>query len=174
MDKRIFWILGGWMLVLASLSAQHQDLRFGKLDLASGLGNPMVHQVCQDLEGFIWAATGNGLYRFDGIQWREFLHDPQDASSLSHNHIRALLVDQEGYIWAGTSGGGLNRIHPQTYQVTRFFHDSTNTNSLSNNEVLSLLEDQHGQLWVGTEQGLNRLNPARNQWTRFLADKDNP
>ncbi len=91
---------------------------------------------------------------------------------LSQNAGLALLQDSQGYLWIGTQDG-LNRY--DGYAITQFKHDPDNPASLSHNSVIALYEDGDGYLWVGTwGGGLNRYDPATQQFTRYTPDPANP
>jgi PAS domain S-box-containing protein len=91
---------------------------------------------------------------------------------LSQNAGLALLQDSQGYLWIGTQDG-LNRY--DGYTITQFKHDADNPNSLSHNSIIALYEDRDGYLWIGTwGGGLNRYDPATQQFTRYTPDPANP
>ncbi|HEV8376762.1 MAG TPA: hypothetical protein VGR38_11095, partial [Candidatus Polarisedimenticolia bacterium] len=46
-----------------------------KFDLERGLPFSEVNSVKQDTRGFIWIATGGGLYRYDGVELRGWPRD---------------------------------------------------------------------------------------------------
>ena len=69
------------------------------------LSNNFYTALCQDKQGFIWIGTEYGLYRFDGIQFVNYLNDEKDDTSLLENHIRSLTIDKEGRLWVGCNIG---------------------------------------------------------------------
>jgi len=71
----------------------------------TGLSNNSVSACIQDRRGFIWFGTKEGLNRFDGFQFKIFLHNPSVSNCLSNNFITALCEDSVGWIWIGTSKG---------------------------------------------------------------------
>ncbi len=76
----------------------------------------------------------------------------------------ALVQDQQGFLWVGTQHG-LYRFDGQ--QVKAYQADPAKTNALSADWVSSLLLDRQGIIWIGTRYGgLNRLNPATEQFSR--------
>ena len=78
---------------------------------------------------------------------------------------------RERIVWAGTNNTGLNRLDPQTDQVTRYLNDPGVSNSLSANNVAAVLAGDDGQVWVGTTGGgLSRLDSATGQFTRYQID----
>lgn len=110
-----------------------------------------------DREGRIWIGTwGAGLlcYEPESGRLRTFLHDPADASSLSHNRIQTIFQDSQGRIWIGTNGGGLNLYLPET---ASFQHWSERNSGLLNSRIWCILEGIDGNLWLGTSLGLHRF-----------------
>lgn len=92
-------LLAGGLLLAAHTAAQQPSLRtFGQLD---GLGNMAVMALAQDLDGYLWVGTENGLYRYDGSRFRHFGR----AEGLSEGHVTALHVDPAGRLWVATERG---------------------------------------------------------------------
>ena len=46
------------------------------------------HAICEDMTGFIWIGTENGLNRYDGYNFHQFYHDDNDSLSLLSNYVR--------------------------------------------------------------------------------------
>jgi ligand-binding sensor domain-containing protein len=93
----------------------------------------------------VWIGTqGNGLYRFDGIDW--FVYSQADG--LASDIITSLAVDQSGVLWIGTDMGvsGLKNNVWTSLNVD---------NGLYNNDIRSLAVDDSDNLWIGTRN--NRL-----------------
>ncbi|MEM6337753.1 MAG: two-component regulator propeller domain-containing protein, partial [Bacteroidota bacterium] len=120
----------------------------------------------QDRQGFLWIGTFNGLSRYDGASFQNYLHDPADSTSLGHNAINWLHQDRAGAIWIGTNGG-LGRFDPVTETFQHLRHDPEDPASLAHNIVRGLAEGRDGAIWAGTRGGgLNRLDPATGTFTR--------
>ncbi|MDQ1919242.1 ligand-binding sensor domain-containing diguanylate cyclase [Massilia pseudoviolaceinigra] len=66
-----------------------------------GLNNVGVLRLVQDRQGFIWAGTEDGLYRYDGYRFDGF----GLKEGLPSTVMTALLEDASGVLWAGTHGG---------------------------------------------------------------------
>ncbi|RPI66438.1 MAG: hypothetical protein EHM47_16670, partial [Ignavibacteriales bacterium] len=78
------------------LTAFSQSIPLNHLSTANGLSNNTVFDVLQDKTGFIWFATGDGLNRYDGYEFKIFRHNPDDANSLSDNTIWSFTEDKYG------------------------------------------------------------------------------
>src|SRR3546814_10192260 len=96
-----------------------------------------------------------------GHVYRHFKHDPNDRSSLSHNHVKSLHLDKDGNLWVGTYTGGLNLLRKGTQAFRHIRHDPAVSHSISNNNVYAIKEDVGGNLWFGTYGGgLNLKKPG--------------
>jgi signal transduction histidine kinase/ligand-binding sensor domain-containing protein/DNA-binding response OmpR family regulator len=115
----------------------------------------------------------NGLFRYDGYNFKIFKHNPDDEKSLSFNGVISIYEDRSGTLWFGTEGGGLNKYNRETNQFTRYAHDPNKPNSLSNNVVGSILEDRSGNFWIGTFGGLNKLISS-DSVTSFIRYRNDP
>jgi len=68
-----------------------------------GLASELVHAIDRGADGTLWAATSQGLVRFDGKDWR-----PLGASEMA---ARGLARDAKGRLWIA-SNTGLRVIEP--------------------------------------------------------------
>ena len=158
-----------------SLSRKDQIIQFEHITVDQGLSNNAVTGIVQDNQGFMWFSTFAGLNRYDGHDFKVFLHDSKDPSSLSDNPIRILYKNRSGGIWVGTWSGGLNRFVRETATFVRFRHDPNNPHSLSHDGIRSIHEDQSGTLWIGTNGGgLNRLDRETNLFKHYQHDPKDP
>jgi len=119
--------VGATILVLGlsscALKAESQ-LKFEQITDADGLISNTVFDIVEDKRGFLWFATQEGLQRYDGNDFRSFIHDPSNINSLSNDWVKTLLVDLDGNIWVGTANG-LNIYVQEKEQFVLFdFHES--------------------------------------------------
>ena len=75
-----------------------------RIDKRSGLTDTRVRAIDKDRYGFVWIGTHNGLNRFDGSQFMQFLNRPGDPTSLMDNEIFAIAMDSQR-IWVGNQYG---------------------------------------------------------------------
>ena len=75
-----------------------KGIRFTRLSTDEGLSQTKVSQILQDDQGFMWFGTQYGLNRYDGYNFKLFVHDPRNPNSLSGVYIRTLFKDREGTI----------------------------------------------------------------------------
>ena len=67
----------------------------------SGLTNLAVNTINQDKDGFLWVATDNGLFRYNGRHFERFGRE----DGLPQDDVTALAVSPGGAVWAGTPVG---------------------------------------------------------------------
>ncbi|MFA6439424.1 MAG: two-component regulator propeller domain-containing protein [Bacteriovoracaceae bacterium] len=105
-------------IIQINLSAQQFTLE--SIPSSNTLSANSVYALLRDKEGFLWVGTQNGLNRYDGRQFKYFVHDNNDSTTLSDNFIITLSEDSTGNIWVGTRHG-LNRFDKRTQTFQRFY-----------------------------------------------------
>jgi PAS domain S-box-containing protein len=135
-----------------------KDIRFTRLSTTDGLSQTRVAQIVQDDLGFIWFGTQYGLNRFDGYEFKVFVHNPRSPESLSGAFISSLFKDRQGYLWVGCAQT-LDRFDPVTETFKHYRVDTDDPEGLSGT-VVHISEDRSGMLWLATGTGLYRLDPA--------------
>jgi len=66
---------------------------------AEGLKNLSVNGLARDRDGFLWAATENGVYRFLGSRFEQFGRE----QGITELDVREIVADPTGTVWAGTA-----------------------------------------------------------------------
>ena len=150
--------------------AQYKKLGVERLTMAEGLSSNLVLDIMFDKKGYLWAATINGINRYDGYGFTAFKFDPNDSHSLNQNLVFSLFEDREGIIWAGTAEGGINQFDRSTEKFTNYKPDQpANRIEPVLRSVSAINEDREGMLWVGSASGeLRRFNKQTNKFS----DKD--
>lgn len=158
----------------SGLKPYASSIRFTNLSLNDGLSQSVVLDIQQDLQGFLWLATQEGLNRYDGYKFVVFKNDPDDPNSPTGNYFNAIDIDRNGKLWLATDAG-LNCYDPSTGQWTYHLHDPDNPETMTDDHVFSVLVASDGMIWAGTtNNGLNRLDPATGKVTRFRNQPDDP
>ncbi len=140
-------------LVFFSGFASRNELSFDSFSQEDGLPNNQIQCIYQDQKGWMWFGTSQGLSRFDGYQFVNFLYSPEDSLSLNGTLVRVIFEDRKGDLLVGTENGGLDVfdrekecfLHP--YQNDPFF----NSGRVS---VNAIQQDDRGNLWLGTNINL--------------------
>ena len=157
--KRIFRLIIFSWLAVGAATLGSQGIRLEKFTTAQGLPSDSIVCALQDLLGFFWIGTTEGLCRFDGYSFKVFRNDSSDPLSLVSNAVTSLCQDQEGYLWIGTADGRLDKLDLYS---EKFSHISLGTDLPSGSAEKSIRHlyirpSQPDILWVGTSgRGLTR------------------
>ena len=77
-----------------------------------GLPHNDVRSIAQDSTGFLWIATWDGLSRYDGYEFRNYYHDPDDSTTIPYFSAEKVVVDRYNQVWVLTQGRSLARYDP--------------------------------------------------------------
>jgi signal transduction histidine kinase/CheY-like chemotaxis protein len=86
--------------------------------IKDGLSNRQVNDVLEDRQGYIWAATPQGLNRFDGYSFRAWGRE----DGLQSDQIEHLFEDAYGFIWVFHTEPirSIDLIDPRSNKVVSF------------------------------------------------------
>lgn len=122
------------------------------------LGILFIYNILEDFNGNLWFATfSNGVFCYNTHtkQWKSYLSDEKDPTSLSYNKVISIYEDSKKRLWFMTMGKGFCRYNPKTDDFTRY----DTSNGLPNNTVYKMVEDKRGNLWITSNYGLVCFNP---------------
>jgi ligand-binding sensor domain-containing protein/signal transduction histidine kinase len=161
---------------------------------STSLSNNQVRALYQDKKGVIWVGCGSpynnetppgegGLNRFDKKtgKFTNYLHNPNDANTLSDNKVKAIYEDSRGIFWVGTFGDGLHTMDREKGIFKRYNYDPLHPEKLSSphekgnyHGVSFITEDKAGGIWIGAFlAGLNHFDPKTSKLTRLKAESNN-
>jgi ligand-binding sensor domain-containing protein len=130
-----------------------------------------VFALHQDVDGFLWIGTQDGLARFDGSEMRILRHDPKDLHSISNSSIHLLFEDRRGRFWVGTEDG-LNILDRRRLKAVRV--PTPGHPEGDGAWFYCAFEDREGRLWFGTDDGLLRFDGERSGFRLFQHEEGDP
>jgi signal transduction histidine kinase/ligand-binding sensor domain-containing protein len=122
--------------------------------------------LAQDSSGFIWIGSTDGLFRFDGFNYKAFYSSSEKNEMLHSSFIRKLFVDSKGRLWIATYDKGLSMLEQgvnQMSQVCCMIANSPVTKPIIND----IKEDSKGNIWFTTLDGLLRVSPDGKVWNQY-------
>ena len=125
-----------------------QQYSFRYYGAAEGLQNLAILSVAQDGEGYIWAGSEGGLYRYVGTRFR-LMGGAEGLPCTAE--VQALHVSADGALWVNTCSR-LFRFDGQR------FHAVTGIGEMLN-RAQAMADSPQGGLLVGTASGLWELAP---------------
>jgi hypothetical protein len=132
----------------ASLSgvARFQQGQLVSWGEAEGLASELCWSVARGADGAIWAATSEGLARFDGKSWHPA--EGTDAKVAVHG----LATDDAGWLWAATAKG-LRIVGRSTVNFDR-------ASLVIPDDMRDLTRDGFGRLWALSASSIGLVSPA--------------
>lgn len=107
----------GAFVLLSGLAQAAQESGVSLSDLSvtirrwgadAGLPSGRADAVVQTPDGFLWVATSEGLYRFDG---RKFVQFPtKSVPEIGHHWITRICMDRDGALWLLAANGRVARF----------------------------------------------------------------
>jgi len=107
----------------------------------AGLGNLAAMRLAQDAAGFLWVATQDGVYRYDGNRFARFGLD----EGLPSSYVPNVQAAPDGSVWVITYGG-----------VARFDGRRFVAIGEPNPPINALSIDQSNNVWLATPGGVLR------------------
>ena len=132
------------------LQAQTEKIFFDRFGVKEGLPEESIFSIIQDKQGFIWAATRNGLVKYDGYKMHVYQGDRQTPGALGIRNLSGgLLLGRDGKLWMGAEGidGGLSSFDPRTGKFSNYLVDFSDTTKIPFTNCSLIYEDIAGNIW---------------------------
>jgi ligand-binding sensor domain-containing protein/serine phosphatase RsbU (regulator of sigma subunit) len=124
-----------------------QDYNFRNFSSEDGLTQSYVYTIIQDVHGYLWVGTDNGLFRYDGFKFQNYL----TGDSLADNFITCGIGDGDG-LWFGHKNGRLSYFNGK-----KFLPVNNTQPDLSS--ITHFAKSQDNQIWVSSySDGLLKLS----------------
>lgn len=135
-------------------------------------GYKVVNGIYCDRQGWVWAATTQGLYAYMPDKNKvmfigEIIDDAEMASGLKEN-CKVVYSDSRGLVWVGTLNG-LYVIDPAKRTAVWYGIEQ----GLPNLIPQSIIEDQWHSVWVSTIRGLCKFDVKDGKFNITVFDSQN-
>lgn len=134
-------------LIIVAIAAA-QQFPFRAYLEKHGLPSPIIRCIYQDSKGYLWVGTGNGLCRFDGVEFKAM----NEGKRFSDDRINVILEDHNGNVWIGEGNGRIRCLNAKGLE-----RDASSNNS-AGRSIYDIKEDSEGRLWFATSKGLFVFN----------------
>jgi signal transduction histidine kinase/CheY-like chemotaxis protein/ligand-binding sensor domain-containing protein len=138
-------------------------------------GQPVLAIEANSDSTLLVGIDGQGIWELNRAGDRVtavYKEDADDPASLRGDGVYDILYDRpHNRVWVCTVSGGVSFFEQSSPPVTRLRHRAGDPNSLSNDNVNQVIEDSRGNLWFATNNGVSRLDVARDRWTAFYRNK---
>ncbi|HPN69889.1 MAG TPA: histidine kinase [Saprospiraceae bacterium] len=155
----LFWILIGEL----SLSAQNGFTNWRKFTEEDGLGVKYAYSLAEDKLGFIWLGAGDGLYRYDGHEFKSFYNADDSAGNSINSLLLKVLYDANyNRLWLAS----MNDL--KYFDLNDYTFHALNTEGLTSplapNEFKHLLKTGPHTLWLANGAQIFEYNIIENSW----------
>ncbi|NQZ78227.1 MAG: hypothetical protein HRT61_19290, partial [Ekhidna sp.] len=134
-----------FFILCYSATSQIAQYKFHRLNENQGLANGFINQIKQDTLGFMWIASNDGLYRFDGSQFKSYRTTTINA--IPNNTTNDLLVDSRNNVYVATDNG----LAVYSNELDSIIHYLPNEVFGSNAEnVITSLTSSDRAIYLGT------------------------
>lgn len=175
-------LLNNWICCLLYLPDKNQlyvgtyaglnciDLNTPEKAVTFSMDLQIIHTLCADRHGNIWAGTSEGLLCQNHANHETRIYTIADG--LPSNTIYSIQTDETGSLWISTNGG-LSRHFPATGQFVNYsIRDGLQGNEFCKN---ASFHDKDGTLWFGGINGITYFHPrdiliSGKKWTVRITD----
>ena len=167
-----------FVCVFFTLKLNAQSYNFNNYTVDKGLSQSVILDLMQDSEGYIWVATQDGLNKFNGYTFEQYIHNPLDTNSLSNNWIYSIIEDSENIIWISTRKG-INKFNKKNNNFQRLNSTKKNYTNHNNEAIYGIALTKTGKIAQNSLPTLTLFNPKtkkteiyKNNFAKTPPEKD--
>lgn len=120
----ILFLIIGWLPLKAIEIPQKYSVTY--FSAKNGVEDGLVNDIIQDHKGLLWFATWNGLYRFDGYNFKNYKSDTADKKGLTNDRLLKITEDKFGCLWALCYDSTCYRFNPYIERFDPILQESSN------------------------------------------------
>lgn len=158
MDRRLYLFI----ILFISLFCINAKAQIGNLySTDNKLSNSLINQLFQDQRGFIWIATEFGLNKYDGYRFSNYIHKPDDNSTIKNNYVRTIFETSNQKLLVGCIDGLMqyNRDTDSFKEIPLLRADKQVFT-----HIAQMCELHNGEIWISTSgQGIFRYDETNNK-----------
>lgn len=155
--KNIYLTLIGFFFTLF-ISAQVPY--YYTLSEEDGLPTSEIYQVKQDKFGFIWIGCDAGLFRYDGVRYKQYSYGKENGRSISE-----LRFDSKGQLWCQNFTGQIFTLRNDSLTLFKDFSKELRV-------YPQFCNDNDGNVWIATEKYLEKFNSNAVSLFKLFIEKD--
>jgi signal transduction histidine kinase/ligand-binding sensor domain-containing protein/AraC-like DNA-binding protein len=137
-------------------------------------GNTSIWHMIQTADDFIWAASTEGLFKYNPVTQTAtlFRHNPQDTAGVPEKNICTVFEDRDHQLWIVTEKflSKMTDRQKGTFTHYRYAYEKGVT------EILHpvLYQDRKKRFWIGTHKGLLLFDRQKGTFQSFENDPADP
>ncbi len=131
----------GILIFFFSVLTSHvfpQGYNFRNFKSEDGLVQPYIYSIIQDVHGYLWVATGDELYRYNGFIFENFTA----SDTLAGNSVTS-AINQGKDLWFGHKNGHLSYFNGKKFQAFSIPESS-------GSQITHFAKSPDEHIWVST------------------------
>jgi len=137
------------LLILFNQSAAQDNLLFKTYSFAQGLNSYNIFKTTQDAFGFIWIATQDGLFRFNGKSFEIIKNNTGTTNSTMGNAFSDVEIGDDNKVYTADYYYGIDILDATTWQVNYIGAENYAEHKLPNYWIEKICVDKQLNLWLG-------------------------
>ena len=126
---------------------------FDHYGLSQGFNASQVLCLEKTKDGFLWIGTEQGLFRYDGHDFKSFRSNPSDSTTISSNYIKRMVEDKHGRLWMSALPD-LNIFDTKTGKCLRVQIPAEIDDENKLNITNIKYDEKNDVMWLTTNKGL--------------------
>ncbi len=153
--KVFTWSLLLFLFFINASAFSKSRFLFKNFSYEDGLPSNWITDIIQDEDDFMWFGTSDGLSRFDGYSFKNYVNIPGDSKSLNDNFIAALAEDTVSHcLWLVTSSG-ISKFDKSTHVFKNYQVETSLKGDYAPFTKGAVYVDSYHDVWViGFNEGL--------------------
>ena len=139
---------------------QISNTKFEHITNSDGLMHNSIRFSFQDSRGYMWFGTNNGLYKYNGYEFKIYNNELGNKYSLIGNRITSISEDSSGKVWIGTNKGLCTYNRDSDSFVRDLYNSEISSYFNFHNFINTIFIDTLDNIWLGTTQGLYNLKKS--------------
>ena len=119
------YYFGILIVLLTANNSFSQQFNVRTYSFKEGLNTYNIKRVVQDKYGFIWLATQDGVYRYDGTTFESFRKSSDADINIRANFITDIALGNDENLYVASFSGGVEAINIRTQKVTHLLSETT-------------------------------------------------
>lgn len=153
--KKLFYSIIFLIISIIQVIAQ-SSYHFTQYKTSDGLFQKTITNILQDKKGFMWFATWDGIYKFDGYRFENYKNNNENRKGFNNNRIDTLIEGPGNYLWM------------ISYNRQVYCFDMENNTFLSipfyDYQARNIYASHHEYTWIiTTDKRLIELRPKKNR-----------
>lgn len=150
------------LLLYQSKNSFGQDYYFTHLTAEDGLSSNIIRCITKDSRGYLWVGCDNALNRYDGSNCIQYVHNPNDSTTITGGAIKSVMEDKEGLLWISTNNG-VCTFNYKTETFKKFF--DCETENISGG---GLYMSKKNEFFLCSPNGLYLFSKSTNKFKKYF------